>query len=77
MYLGFNMSQNSSRKRSVFWYALPAILSIAGGIIAYFILRHDDESKAKNCLWLGICLFVFYVGYYVVFTIMIDTFEFS
>ena len=71
------MSQNSSRKRSVFWYALPAIFCIFGGIIAYFILKQDDESKAKNCLLLGIILFVFYIGYYLVFSIMIDMFEFS
>ena len=71
------MSQNSKKKRSVIWYSLPAILSIIGGIIAFFILRHDDESKAKNCLWLGICLFVFYIGYYLIFSLMIDRFEFS
>ena len=71
------MSQNPNRKRSLAWYALPAILSIVGGIIAFFILRHDDESKAKNCLWLGISLFAFYVGYYLIFSLMIDMFEFS
>lgn len=71
------MSHNSSHKRSVLWYALPALLSIIGGIIAYFVLRGDDESKAKNCLWLGICLFIFYVGYYLIFSLMIDMFEFS
>jgi hypothetical protein len=71
------MSQNSNRKRSLAWYALPAILSIIGGIIAFFILRQDDETKAKNCLWLGISLFVFYIGYYIVFSLMIGMFEFS
>ena len=71
------MSENSNRKRSVFWYALPAILSIIGGIKAYYILRHDDESKAKNCLILGIILFASYIGYYLVFSIMLDMFEFS
>ena len=71
------MSQNSNRKRSIAWYALPVILSIIGGIIAFFILRHDDETKAKNCLWLGISLFAFYVGYYLIFSLMIDMFEFS
>ena len=71
------MSENSSRKRSVLWYALPALFSIIGGVIAYFILRQDDHSKAKNCLWLGIILFVFYFGYFVFFSIMIETFEFS
>ena len=71
------MSQAPNKKRSVFWYALPAILSIFGGIIAYFILKNDDNPKAKNCLWLGISLFIFYIGYYLVFTLLIETFEFS
>ncbi len=71
------MSQNSKKKRSVIWYSLPVILSIIGGVIAFFILKHDDESKAKNCLWLGICLFVFYIAYYLIFSLMIDRFEFS
>ena len=71
------MSQNSSRKRSIFWYALPVVFSIVGGVIAYFILRQDDKTKARNCLWLGIILFIFYAGYYVVFSILIEMFEFS
>jgi len=44
------------RPRSNFWYLLPIFLSLIGGIIAYFILRHDDPKKAKNCLYLGIIL---------------------
>ena len=71
------MSQKKKKKRSLAWYALPAILSIVGGIIAFYLLRHDDISKAKNCLWLGISLFAFYVGYYLIFSLMIDMFEFS
>lgn len=71
------MSKNSTRKRSIVWYTLPVIFSIIGGIIAFFILRNDDAPKAKNCLWLGIILFIFYIGYYFVFSLMIDMFEFS
>lgn len=44
------------RTRSNFWFLLPIFLSIIGGIIAYFVLRHDDPKKAKNCLYLGIIL---------------------
>ncbi len=44
------------RPRSNFWSLLPIFLSLIGGIIAYFILRHDDPKKAKNCLYLGIIL---------------------
>jgi len=71
------MSENPIRQRSRIWYLLPIIFSIFGGVIAYFIIRQDDSSKAKNCLWLGIILFVSYVAYYVVFSLMIDMFEFS
>jgi len=44
------------RPRSNFWFLLPIFLSLIGGIIAYFVLRHDDHKKAKNCLYLGIIL---------------------
>ena len=44
------------KPRSNFWFLLPIFLSLIGGIIAYFILRHDDPKKAKNCLYLGIIL---------------------
>ncbi len=44
------------RKRSSFWFLLPIFFNIIGGVIAYFIIKDDDPSKAKNCLWLGIIL---------------------
>lgn len=44
------------RTRSRWWFLLPIILNIVGGVIAYFVLRHDDPSKAKNCLILGAAL---------------------
>jgi len=44
------------KTRSNFWFLLPIFLSLIGGIIAYFVLRHDDPKKAKNCLYLGIIL---------------------
>ena len=42
--------------RSNWWFLLPIFLAIIGGIIAYFVLRHDDPGKARNCLYLGIIL---------------------
>ncbi|MDE0265548.1 MAG: hypothetical protein OXK17_00760 [Thaumarchaeota archaeon] len=36
---------------------MPIFLDIVGGVIAYFVLRHDDPRKAKNCLLLGAALF--------------------
>lgn len=41
-------------KHSKAWYLLPLFLGIIGGIIAYFILRNSDYSKAKYCLIIGV-----------------------
>ena len=46
------------KRRSNAWFLLPIFFGIIGGIIAFFILRQDDPSKAKNCLYLGIVLMV-------------------
>ena len=42
--------------RSNWWYLLPIIVGLIGGIIAYLILRHDDPKKAKKCLYVGIIM---------------------
>ncbi len=44
------------RPRSYLWFLLPVLLGLIGGIIAYFVLRHDDPVKAKYCLYIGIVL---------------------
>jgi uncharacterized membrane protein YeaQ/YmgE (transglycosylase-associated protein family) len=44
------------KSRSNLWFLLPILLGLIGGIIAFFVLRQDDPSKAKNCLYLGIVL---------------------
>lgn len=44
------------KPRSNWWFLLPIFLGIIGGVIAYFVLRHDDPKKAKNCLYLGIAM---------------------
>lgn len=71
------MYHNEEKKKSKLWYALPVFFSIIGGVIAYYVLKNDDPSKAKNCLWLGIILFASYLAYYVVFSLLLETFEFS
>ena len=43
--------------RSNWWFLLPIFLGLIGAVIAYFVLRHDDPKKARNCLYLGIALF--------------------
>ena len=67
----------SQTPRSRLWYILPAVTSIIGGIIAYFVLRKDDPENAKNCLWLGIILSASYLAYFIVFSIMLEMYEFS
>ena len=46
------------RTRSRWWYLLPILFTIFGGIISYFAIRHDDPKKARNCIILGIILAV-------------------
>jgi hypothetical protein len=46
------------RTRSKAWYILPILMGIIGGIIAYFIVKRDDPKLGKNCLKVGIIVFV-------------------
>ena len=46
------------KSRSNAWFLLPILFGVIGGIIAFFILRHDDPRKAKNCLYLGLVFMV-------------------
>jgi hypothetical protein len=48
----------SEKPRSNTWFLLPIFFGIIGGIIAFFVLRHDDPRKAKNCLYLGIVFMI-------------------
>ena len=52
------MSQ-PEKQRSNAWFLLPIFFGVIGGIIAFFILRHDDPRKARNCLYLGIAFMIF------------------
>ncbi|WOV92581.1 MAG: hypothetical protein R1F52_05570 [Candidatus Nitrosoabyssus spongiisocia] len=44
---------NTIQIKSRWWYILPLLLSIDGGLISFFIIRHDDPTKARNCLVIG------------------------
>ena len=44
------------KQRSNWWYILPILFGIIGGIIAYFAIRKDDREKAKKCIYLGLIL---------------------
>ena len=46
------------RKRSNWWYLVPILFGLIGGIIGYFALRKDDREKAKKCLYIGLILTV-------------------
>lgn len=46
------------KKRSNWWFLVPILLGLIGGIIAFFVLKRDDPKKAKNCLYLGVGLFI-------------------
>ena len=49
---------SATRYRSRWWFMLPLLLNLLGGIIAYLAIRHDDPDKAKNCLLVGLAIFV-------------------
>jgi 4-hydroxybenzoate polyprenyltransferase len=44
------------KRRSAWWFLLPILFNVIGGVIAYFVIKEDDPKRAKNCLWLGIIL---------------------
>ncbi len=44
---------NAVKTKSGWWYILPLLFSIDGGLISFFIIRHDDPIKARNCLVIG------------------------
>ena len=46
------------QQRSNWWYLLPILLGIIGGLVAFFVLRRDDPDKAKNCLYIGVALMI-------------------
>lgn len=50
-------SSGLQKQRSNWWYLLAILFSPIGGIIAYFAIKNDDPSKAKNCLIIGFILF--------------------
>jgi uncharacterized membrane protein len=56
------------KQRSNWWYILPILFGIIGGIIAYFAIRKDDREKAKKCMYIGLVLFA--IGIIVDLTVM-------
>ena len=54
----FRQDHAARRYRSRLWYLLPALFNLPGGVVSFLAIRHDDMDKAKNCLLLGIILFI-------------------
>lgn len=50
------MHMYAERPRSRWWFLLPVFMGAIGGVIAYFVIRHDDPRKARNSLYLGIII---------------------
>lgn len=44
------------KRRSSWWFLIPILFNVIGGIIAYFVIREDDPKKARDCLFLGAIL---------------------
>lgn len=44
------------KRRSAWWFLLPILFNVIGGVIAYFVIKEDDMKRAKDCLLLGIIL---------------------
>ena len=55
------------RQRSKAWYLLPVFFGILGGIIGFFVMRHDSPKMARNSLIIGVAnlvvgIIIGYVG---------------
>ena len=66
--IGANTS-GITKTRSKWWFLLPILFHVVGGVIAYFVIRDDDPKLAKNCLWLGIIISAIELAFVVVFWI--------
>jgi hypothetical protein len=53
------------RQRSLWWVLLPIFVGVIGGVIAYFILRFDDQRLSRFCLHLGIVLTAIQIAIYI------------
>lgn len=48
------MGDKIQHHHSIWWYLLPLVFGIIGGIIGFFIIRKDNPQKAKKVLIVGI-----------------------
>ncbi|HET8719695.1 MAG TPA: hypothetical protein VFM64_01725 [Candidatus Nitrosotenuis sp.] len=55
-----------SRRRSGWWFLLPILFNVIGGVIAYFVIREDDPKRARDCLLLGVILTAISIAVFVI-----------
>ncbi len=63
------------KQRSNAWFLLPVFFGMIGGIIAFFILRHDDPRKARNCLYIGVAFMIAGIIINIIFAASIPGFD--
>lgn len=49
-----NTMSEQNKQRSKAWYLLPIFFGILGGIIGFFVMRHDSPKMARNSLIIGV-----------------------
>ena len=64
---------HTTKTRSKWWFLLPILFHIIGGVIVYFVIRDDDSKLAKNCLWLGIIISAIEISLAAAFWIPLST----
>jgi len=55
---GADLHAASTEKPSNWWYLLPILFGILGGIIGYIVIKVKDEKMAKNILYVGLGTFM-------------------
>ena len=43
-------------QRSAFWFLLPLLLGVVGGIIMWFVVKNDDRQMANIGLLIGVII---------------------
>ena len=41
-------------KRSEWWYLLPLLFGLLGGLVAYFVVKEDNRRMANLCVAIGL-----------------------
>ena len=55
-----DMVSEKLQRKSNLWYIFPIILGIIGGFISYFLTRHQEPDKAKECVIMGFIVSIFF-----------------